>query len=154
MSTDAPLKIVSHRSPLAALVGRSAVEADPSCTLAAAARLMEVEGVSALLLRDTVGIVTERDITRALARGCTPDVAVSRVATPEALVVDGRVPIVDACALMLNEEVRHLVVDLDGAFAIVSMRDVTAVLLQVADPHLWLTSLRVAVEGPAEIWLG
>jgi hypothetical protein len=31
---------------------------------------------------------------------------------------------------------------------------VTAVLLQAVDPHLWLTSLRVAIEAPAEIWLG
>lgn len=55
---------------------------------------------------------------------------------------------------MLNEHVRHLVVEVDGRLGVVSLRDVAAVLLQGADPHLWLASLRVAVEAPTKTWLG
>ena len=55
---------------------------------------------------------------------------------------------------MLNQGVRHLVVAFPDRDAVVSLRDVMAVLLQATDPHLWLTQLRVAVEVPAEIWLG
>jgi hypothetical protein len=36
----------------------------------------------------------------------------------------------------------------------VSMRDLLAVLLQTVDPNLWLTSLRVALDPPSEIWVG
>jgi hypothetical protein len=58
-------------------------------------------------------------------------------------------------ALMLNEQVRHLIVELDdGATGVVSMRDLMAVLLQAVDSHLWLASLRMTIEAPSEIWLG
>ena len=56
---------------------------------------------------------------------------------------------------MLNEQVRHLVVELDGGtLAVVSIRDLLAVLLQAVDSRLWLRSLCVAIETPAESWLG
>ena len=64
-------------------------------------------------------------------------------------------PIVDAAALMLNEEVRHLVVDFPGGnVGVISLRDIAAVLLQTASPHIWLSMLRVAVEEPTSAWLG
>lgn len=68
--------------------------------------------------------------------------------------MSGATSVVDACAVMLNEEVRHLLVDVDGALGVLSLRDVAAVLLQTAEPHIWLASLRVAIDTPAEIWLG
>jgi hypothetical protein len=47
---------------------------------------------------------------------------------------------------MLNQEVRNLVVDCPGGIeAVVSLRTVMAVLLQMASPDLWLTRLRVAL---------
>jgi hypothetical protein len=62
--------------------------------------------------------------------------------------------VVDGCATMLNEDVRHLVVETDHGPAVLSLRDVAAVLLQASDPHIWLSSLRIKIETPAEIWLG
>ena len=56
---------------------------------------------------------------------------------------------------MLNDEIRHLIIEFpDGTEGVVSLRDSVAVLLQTASPEVWLTSLRLAVEAPAEIWLG
>ena len=57
--------------------------------------------------------------------------------------------ILEAAALMLNHEVRHLIVELpDGSTGIVSLRAIMAVLLQAAQPDIWLSTLRVQVEVP------
>jgi hypothetical protein len=55
---------------------------------------------------------------------------------------------------MLTERIRHAIVDVDGELAIVLIKDVAAVLLQGANPEMWLTSLRVAIDLPSEAWLG
>jgi hypothetical protein len=64
--------------------------------------------------------------------------------------------ILDATALMLNEGVRHLVVDLGAdRRGIVSRRALTAALLQAAQPEPWLVDLRRAGRvSRSEIWLG
>ena len=56
---------------------------------------------------------------------------------------------------MLNQEIRHLVIDgcADGP-AVVSLRAVMAVLLQAVTPHIWLDRLRVAVSARPGTWLG
>ena len=99
--------------------------------------------------------MTERDIARGVAGGCPPEADVRTLATPHPVVVEWALPVVRAAGLMLNEHVRHLVVQLDGgAVGILSLRDVVAVLLQTADPEMWLTSLRVAISTPSEAWIG
>lgn len=148
------VNVVHAQSPLSALATRPAVTVPSRCTLARAVAQMEASGISALLVDDRAGIITERDIARALAHGASVDEVVGRVATPHPLIVPASMTVVEACATMLNEHVRHLVVELAGGLAVISLRDVAAVLLQSADPHIWLASLRVAIEVPAEIWLG
>jgi CBS domain-containing protein len=69
-------------------------------------------------------------------------------------VVPGDCSVMDAGAVMLNEEVRHLIVELGDGVGIVSLREVMAVLLCAVNPKIWLARLRVAVTGPSEIWLG
>jgi hypothetical protein len=69
--------------------------------------------------------------------------------------VGALMPLVDGAALMLNDEIRHLIIEFpDGHEGVVSLRDIVAVLLQTASPELWLTSLRLAIEPPTEMWLG
>ena len=76
------------------------------------------------------------------------------VASRDPLRVSASSPLVDAAALMLTEEIRHLVIEFpDGRDGVVSLRDIVAVLLQTANPQ-WVTSLRLAIETPSEIWLG
>ena len=152
---ERPVRVVFPRSPLAALVSRPAVGVTAETTVADAVALMRRESVSALLVDGDAGIVTERDLARALGAGRTAADPVGSVATPKPLTVPGTMTVVTAAGLMLNEQLRHLVVHIDATTSgIVSMRDILAVLLQVADPHLWLRSLRAVMEAPAELWLG
>ncbi|HET9442010.1 MAG TPA: CBS domain-containing protein [Acidimicrobiales bacterium] len=152
--TRVTLVVVTPASPLSALVSRAVVGVGGQTTLAGAAEVMRAAGVSALLVDDTAGVVTEHDLTRALAAGLTGADSVASVASRHPVVVPGSMTVVEAAGLMLNEHVRHLVVELEGGrTGVTSMRDILAVLLQAADPHLWLSSLR-AVITPSEAWLG
>jgi signal-transduction protein with cAMP-binding, CBS, and nucleotidyltransferase domain len=150
---DLRAAVTSPQSPIASLITGPAIVIDAEAGLAEAAEVMRAEAVSALLLSDHEGIITERDIVRAVAAGCDPNEPVVVSASRHPVTVDGSMPVVRAAGLMLNEHVRHLVVDDAGEIGIVSLRDLVAVLLQVADPELWLTSLRVTVASP-EVWLG
>jgi len=150
------LSVVDLKSPLSLLVVRPAVRVSAKQSLIEASQLMQRENVSALLVDDGQAIVSERDMTRALARGLGADSAITMVATFEPLIVSADMPIVEAATVMLNEEVRHLVVQTAGhELGIVSLRAVLAVLLQTAQPEPWLEHLRIRVETPhSELWLG
>jgi CBS domain-containing protein len=149
-----PANVVHGQSPLSALVSRAAVTVAADCTLADAVATMEAAGVSALLVGEQAAIITERDIARALGHGVPVDEIVGGVATPHPVVVSASMSVVDGCAVMLNEQIRHLVVETDHGPAVLSLRDVAAVLLQSSDSQVWLSSLRVQIETPAETWLG
>ena len=148
-----PARVLTSQSTLRDLSLRHADGVARSCTLGEAILHMERAGISSLLVGDD-GIITERDIARAFGHGHERDDTVASLATWHPVVVPESTSVVDAAATMLNEHVRHLLVPVAGGMAIVSLRDVTAVLLQAADPKLWLSSLRIAVDAPAEIWLG
>ncbi|HEX5365143.1 MAG TPA: CBS domain-containing protein [Acidimicrobiales bacterium] len=76
-----------------------------------------------------VAIVTERDLTRALAEDRSPDEAVVAVATQGPLTIDRSTELLDAAELMLRAELRHLVVaEGNRVVGVVSMRDVLAAL--------------------------
>jgi signal-transduction protein with cAMP-binding, CBS, and nucleotidyltransferase domain len=148
-------RVTDARSPVGRLVNREPVGVDNEVTLAEAAAVMRAANVSLVLVGTDGAIATERDLTRALAAGLSGDESILTVASRDPVRVGASISVVDAAALMLNDEIRHLVVEFpDGRRGIVSLRDVVAVLLQTANPDLWLTSLRVAVQGPTEIWLG
>ncbi len=152
-SATAPVSVVEPRSALSTLVWRPAMSVEPSCSLADAAESMRTEEVSALLVGHREGIVTERDLTRALGAGCDPTDPVASVMSRHPLSVAAETSILAAAGLVLNEQVRHLIVELgDDQVGIVSIRDLLAALLQAVDPQIWLTSLRVAVEAPSRPW--
>jgi len=136
------------------LVDRPAERVPAGVSLGEVARVMREANVSCVLVGADSCIATERDLTRALAAGLGPEAPVEAVAShPIRAAAD--MSIVDAAAIMLNQETRHLVIDgRDGVESVVSLRAVMAVLLQAVTPHVWLESLRVAVTAPAEMWLG
>jgi CBS domain-containing protein len=151
------LGVIHLHSRVSSLVSRPAVRVHAHDTLTQASQAMRSNNVSSVLIGPAhVAIVTERDLTRALAAEYPPDTPVSEVATPLPRSVPGTTDILDAAALMINQEVRHLIVELpSGSDGAVSIRDIMAVLLQAAKPELWLSSLRVKVEIPyPEAWLG
>jgi signal-transduction protein with cAMP-binding, CBS, and nucleotidyltransferase domain len=142
---------VTHlHSPVSSLVSRPAVRVHSDDTLIVVSQVMRAENVSSVLIGPGhMAIVTERDLTRALAAEYPADTPVGKVATPLPQSVSGNTDILDAAALMINHEVRHLIVERpDGSDAVVSIRGIMAVLLQAAKPELWLASLRVKVEIP------
>lgn len=142
-----PAYVVDWRSPVGRLVVRPAEVVEASASLAEAAARMTRLGVSALLVGPgAAAIVTERDLVRAMAAGMAPNEPVATVATRHPITVPATTTILEAVATMLNEEVRHLVVALDGGrVGLVSLRELVAALLQAADSHIWLASLRVLV---------
>jgi CBS domain-containing protein len=154
-ATGGPAPVAEGRSAIRTLVTRPAVAVPETCSVGEAVEAMQSHNVSAVLVGEGTGIVTERDLARAVGAGVRSADPIDRIMTPHPLAVSGDVPVVDAAALMLNEQVRHLVVDLGSdQVGVISIRDVLAVLLQAVDPHLWLTTLRVAIESPPEVWLG
>jgi CBS domain-containing protein len=162
---DLEVMELTETSPLSALGARPVVSVPATATLAEAVAAMEAADVSSLLAVEdgdaawpatmsTPGILTERDVVRALGRGSTVDDPVGPLATRHPVLVAEEVSVLTACAVMLTEDVRHLVVVGADGVSVVSLRDVAAVLLDHADPHLWLASLRLAVGDPSELWIG
>ena len=137
------------------LIVRPAVVADPGTTLREAAAMMESQQVSSMLVGGPSAIVTERDFTTAWRDGMTGDEPVGRIATEAPMAIDAGTPITQAAGIMLNHNIRHLVVFRGESFTgVVSLRAILAVLLQAAEPGLWLTELRVDLAQIPEAWLG
>lgn len=136
--------------PVSRLVTRPAVGIESTASLAEAAHLMRMQDVSSLLVDGGAAIVTERDISRAIGAGGEPNEAIGTVATRHPLVVDGSLSVLECGGLMLEEQVRHVLVAMpEGYTGVVSQRDIVGVLLRDADPSLW-SSTRI----PPENWLG
>lgn len=111
--------------------GRSVATIDPNRTLAEAARLLSERRIGALVIIDgsqpVAGIISERDIVRALAsRGATAlEDPISQHMTREVVTCTGRSPIHDIMQLMTDKKFRHLPVVENGALAgIISIGDV------------------------------
>lgn len=121
--------------PVGLLVNGEPVDVLPNTTLRGAAGLLTEETVGVLVVEDTSGvrgIISERDVVRALADGADPDdVRVWDVMADDLLTVPRTTTIADAALAMANNEVRHLVVveDDEHILGIVSMRDVLGVVL-------------------------
>lgn len=72
-----------------------------------------------------VGVLSERDIVRSLGEGDDPaETHVFDVMTEDVVTADVETEIADAVQLMLDDEIRHLVVTSGGApYGIISARD-------------------------------
>lgn len=97
-------------------------------TLADAARIFagEVLGLLVVVEQDRMaGVLSERDVVRSLGEGDDPtETHVFDVMTEDVVTVDVSTSITEAVALMLEDEIRHLVVTEHGApYGIVSARD-------------------------------
>jgi CBS domain-containing protein len=133
------------------LVVRDLVTVGPAHTLSQAAKLMSAKRVgSAIVLTDeTPGILSERDVLRAVADGADPAVAtVGDYMTWNAIVATSEWDVMQAARTMLANGFRHLVV-IDGAstqeVGILSIRDLMAGLLGIERPDRTMAS--VAGEG-------
>lgn len=120
------------------LVGRHATRVVPaSMDLLTAATTMAEDGIGALLVAGAgprgragpAGIVTERDIVRAIATGAELEVErVADVMTDQVVTVVADASVATATSVMAQSQIRHLVVvAADGdVVGVVSARDVMA----------------------------
>lgn len=120
-------------SPVREVMSRGAVTVDEKLTLrSVAAVLAELDIGVALVARpdDSVGVVSERDVVRALADGADPDeVWAADVMGDRVVVAEPEEAVLDVAQRMVDEGVRHVaVVDRGAIVGVVSARDVLPVL--------------------------
>ena len=108
---------------------------------AAAAYLMKRAGATALIVTkmptgQPIGIITEADISRAVADGKNPnDVRIYELMTADPTVVSTTASIRDAAKIMTSKRFRHLPVMADAGLAgIVDITDVCRALFQADVP--------------------
>jgi CBS domain-containing protein len=115
--------------PLTVLMQRAIEALDARETISAAARVMAEKRIGSVFVKETdeiVGIVTETDIVRkALAGRLNPTISpVGSLLNFPLLDIDLNRSIRDACEIMSNQHVRHLVVrDRQKIVGVISIRD-------------------------------
>jgi predicted transcriptional regulator len=115
--------------PVTRLVRRGPVTVAPTVTLRELSEVLVREEVGvALVIREAVavGLVSERDVVRAVADGHdVDDDRVEDVMTFEVVAIDSHETIAVAADQMLDGEIRHLLVsDGEHSLGVISMRDV------------------------------
>jgi CBS domain-containing protein len=124
---------------VASIMSRDVLAVAPEATLADAARRMSGGRVGAVLvLEDGAlrGILTERDVLRAVAEGRVEEAKVADWMTPDPDTIEPTEPTEMAATLMIHGGFRHLPVVEEGRVAgIVSIRDLMRVVLDDAAPR-------------------
>jgi len=113
------------------LMAKSIVCGDPRQSLVEAAAQMRAKRISALAVLDAdaiVGIVTERDLLRAIADGRQPGAThVSQYMTHSPRTIEAGEPAAKAAEIMIRHRVRHLpVTDQGRLIGFLSARDLLA----------------------------
>jgi len=119
------------------IMSRASVTDSASDTLKAAAERMWRQQTGSLLVMDDgrlIGIITERDVMKAVARGADLDATpVSAVMTTNVLTVSPSTAVSAAAQHMSDRWIRHLpVVQDDAVIGMVSQRDLCGVLARLA----------------------
>ena len=121
------------------IMSRDLLTARPAERLQDAAARMLERRVGAILVLEgerLAGILTERDVLRAVGRGFEADALVSQWMTPRPETIEPSATTDDALLLMYQGGFRHLpVVDGEELVGIVSVRDVLRVGAQDASPR-------------------
>ncbi len=121
---------------IASLVTRAVLTVDAGDSVRDAAIGMMERGVgSAVVMAEDlpVGIITDRDALRVIARGDNPDVLTARECVLKKLkAVSPSLDVLEAARLMRDQSFRHLVVvdDSGNLVGVFSMRDLVVGLLQ------------------------
>jgi CBS domain-containing protein len=125
---------------VADIMTKASVTESPADSLRdAAARMWSQQTGSLLVMEEDelIGIITERDVMKAVARGVDLDkTAVSEIMTPDVLTVAPETSLHDAARHMAARWIRHLpVVDGSTVVGIVSQRDLVGVFAALSkDP--------------------
>ena len=115
-------------STVADLMVKNVLTVEPSDTIGEAAEKMNEANVGAVVVVEDmvriVGIVTERDLMRAVAaRARAAEARVRHWMTPDPVTIEPETPIEEAAQVMFDNNFRHLPVVKDGRpLGIVSLR--------------------------------
>lgn len=106
----------------------------PEESLAAVAKIMTDHKIDAVLVAKegkVLGIVTEKDVVRAIGSGASPSASVSKFMSTELISAFTGEPLVEMASKMIESDIRHLpVIRSDGTLAgIVTIKDVLRALL-------------------------
>lgn len=117
-------------------------------TLAEAASRMREQQTGSLLVMEgdrLIGIFTERDLLKAVARGQDPKLTqLKDVMTTEVVTISPDAKLRDAASLMASKWIRHLpVIDGGRVVGVISQRDLVGVFSQVLDEPEALEGIRV-----------
>jgi CBS domain-containing protein len=113
---------------------------DPAASIGEAADKMEAANVGAVVVVEdfvrVVGIITERDLMRAVAaRSRAAEARVRQWMTTEPVTIEPDLPVEDALEIMFSRHFRHLPVVKDGRpLGIVSLRDLARWRFEHARP--------------------
>jgi predicted transcriptional regulator len=129
---------LDHDTRVQALVARPVVYVHPNDTLRQLTATFVEESIGAALVRGphgTIGLVTERDIVRAIADGAsTSRTTVEQIMSEDLITVAPNEDLLTAAHLMLEAEVRHLPIMENGVAAgMVSARDALRALVELRD---------------------
>jgi CBS domain-containing protein len=115
---------------LADLMNTNVLSVPPDTTLAEAAHRMVDHDTGAACVTEgdqLIGVISERDLLRVLARGFDPDLTVRDRMIANVLTASSATGLPEAMAIMVDGHFRHLpVVDHGRVIGMVSMRDLMA----------------------------
>ncbi|HEX7297613.1 MAG TPA: CBS domain-containing protein [Solirubrobacteraceae bacterium] len=125
-------------SPVHRHMSRDLLTVEPELPLVAVAKRMVDRNVGAVLVLEDgrlAGILTERDLMRALARGLSDaTVGACMTADPETIAPDDTIE--HAAVLMIHGGYRHLPVVADGGVVgVLSIRDLVQVVVEDSAPR-------------------
>ena len=122
------MKVDSMSAPLDVVAYAGELLADAASRM----RFNDVGCVPVIDAGELVGILTERDLTRALADGIDPNkVEVIEYMTPDPVVIGPEADAREAAKVMVDASIRHLPIVWDNRLiGVMSMRDVVAELLR------------------------
>jgi CBS domain-containing protein len=120
-------------------MSRNLLSIEPGETITEVAQRMVERNVGAVLVLDggrLVGIMTERDLMRAVARGLHGDAVVAEYMTKDPETIEPDDTTQHAAVLMIHGGYRHLpVVEGDDVVGMLSIRDLMQVALEDSAPR-------------------
>jgi CBS domain-containing protein len=110
---------------------RKLVTAQPEVSLTDIAKLMRKNRVGSVIItkqRKPVGVLTESDLIKLVARGCDMKNGVAEdYMNRDVITCDPSITVIDALMVMRSERIRHLPVVVNGNLVgIISLRDLIA----------------------------
>jgi CBS domain-containing protein len=135
---DPDMPIAGGRSEVRVFTSDLAATIEPDASLRSVADELVADEVGLLVVGtadDVRGVVSERDVVRALSKGLdfqtTP---VSEIASTRLVWCDASATVAEVAALMMEEYVRHVLVEEDGRLlGVVSARDLLGAYITSAN---------------------